>query len=74
MAEKEVKKAAVKAVETEKAYETEYTISELVEASSRFGVKPVIAKTALLSAGKESFTISEAQKIINTFKNKEVRV
>ena len=74
MADKEGKKAAVKAEDTEKSYETAYTISELVGASERFGAKPVIARTALLSAGKESYTIPEAQKIINTFKNKEVRV
>lgn len=70
----EVKSEEVKA--TAKAatvHETKYSINDLVEASERFGVKPVIAKTALLCDGKEAYTISEAHEIINSFKNKEVK-
>ena len=56
-----------------KSYETKYSVSELVEAAATFGAKPLIVKTALMDAGKESYTVSEAKNIINSFKNKEVK-
>ena len=65
-------KAETKA-ETNQVYETKYSVEELVEAAETFHVKPIMAKSALLSAGMKSYTVSEARKIINDFKNKEVK-
>lgn len=54
--------------------EPTYTVAEftanpkVLECNSRD-----IVKAALSNAGKESFTIVEAKKIVNTFKNKEVK-
>lgn len=73
MADKNIKKPEVSETKLETKYETKYSIAELVEAAETFGAKPVMVKAALLSAGMESCTVSEARKIIDTFKNKEVK-
>ena len=74
MADKNLKKPEVSETKTETkpVYETKYSVSELIEAAKTFGAKPVIVKAAL-SDGKESYTVSEARKIIDNFKNKEVK-
>lgn len=75
MADKNLKKPEVSETkaETKTAYETKYSLEELVEAAEMFGSRPIMVKAALLSAKKESYTVSEARKIIDNFKNKEVK-
>ena len=56
-----------------KAYVTKYTIKELSEAAeTAFGTQKVIVQAALKSAGKESYSMEEATRIVTAFKNKEV--
>lgn len=74
MAEKVTKASEEKQEVKKPVYETKYCISELVEAAGRFGAKPVVVKTALENAGKSEYTISDAERIIKNFKNKEVRI
>ena len=56
------------------AYETKYAINELVEAASAFHTDRVIVRAALKAAGKESYSMSDAMRIVTAFRNKEVRV
>lgn len=57
----------------EPVYETKYTINELVEASEAFHADRVIVRAALKNAGKESYSMSDATRIVTAFNNKEVR-
>ncbi len=47
-----------------------YSTAQLVEGYKTFGTTRAIVECALKLAGKDSFTMDEARKIINTFKNK----
>ncbi len=47
-----------------------YTITQLADGYKTFGTTRAIVECALKLAGKDSFTIDEARKIINAFKNK----
>lgn len=59
---------------TEKAYETKYTIKELVDAAeTAFKTNKVIVHAALKAAGKEAYSMDEATRIVTAFKNKEVK-
>lgn len=53
--------------------ESVYPASELADSCKVFGTSREIVVVALRLAGKESATFSEAKKIIETFKNKEVK-
>lgn len=56
------------------AYVTKYNIEELADAAkTAFGTEKVVVLAALRLAGKDSYTMSEATKIVNAFKSKEVR-
>ncbi len=47
-----------------------YTIAQLTDGYKTFGTTRAIVECALKLAGKDSFTMDEARKIINAFKNK----
>ena len=57
---------------TPKAYVTKYTINELADAAKAFKTDKVIVQAALKAAGKEAYSMEEANRIITAFKNKEV--
>lgn len=61
-----------KAVKETKAQESVYTIDQLADAYRELNASYAIIKTSLKLSGKTKFTLNEAQKIIETFKNKEV--
>lgn len=65
-------KAAEELAVAEPVTEDVYTVEELVENYKAFDTYREIVATALRMAGKETATFSEAKKIIDTFKNKEV--
>ncbi len=65
-----VEKTAVKA--EIQAPESVYTAKELADNHKVFGTFREIVVVALRLAGKETATFSEAKKIIEKFKNKEV--
>ncbi len=48
-----------------------YTIAQLAEGYRTFGTTRAIVECALKLAGKDSFTMDEARKIINAFKNRK---
>lgn len=51
-----------------------YTVDEFANAPASVGAKsPDIVRAALATAGKKSATIEEAKKIVEKFKNKEVK-
>lgn len=50
-----------------------YTAAELADNCKAFGTYREIVAVALRLAGKETATFLEAKKIIETFKNKEVK-
>lgn len=52
--------------------ESVYTVSELADNYKVFGTYREIVAVALRKAGVESATFSEAKRIIQNFKNKEV--
>lgn len=54
-------------------YVTKYTIEELAEASTAFATDKLIVLAALKSAGKDSYSMDEATKIVKAFKSKEVK-
>lgn len=55
------------------AYVTKYTINELAEAAkTAFKTDKVIVLAALKAAGRESYSMEEATRIVTSFKNKEV--
>lgn len=53
--------------------ESSYTITELTKAHKTFKTSYEIVAVALKLAGVERATVTEAAKIINAFKNKEVK-
>jgi len=53
--------------------ESVYTAKELADNHKVFGTYREIVVVALRNAGKETATLSEARKIIEKFKNKEVK-
>lgn len=55
------------------AQESVYTAAELADNHKVFGTFREIVVVALRTAGKEAATFSEAKKIIDKFKNKEVK-
>ena len=68
------KKTETTEVATEKKSESMYTVAELATAAhSVFGVMPECVTAALMCAGKDKATISEAKKIIKNFMDKEVK-
>ena len=50
-----------------------YTVEEFAAAPESLGANADIVTAALLSAGKESYTVSEAKDIVKKFKDKEVK-
>ncbi len=47
-----------------------YTVAQLVDGYKAFGTTRAVVECALKLSKKDSFTIDEARKIINAFKNK----
>lgn len=64
-----VKKAAAK----QQAPEALYSVEELAKAKERFHTSAVVIRAALKQKGKQFYSISEAESIVNTFKNEEVK-
>lgn len=64
---------AEQAVKQDKPAESVYPIKELAKNHQAFGTSYAIVHTALKLAGKDEITFPEAEKIVNEFKNKEVR-
>lgn len=72
---KEAVKEEVKLPEAPKAptYVAKYTIKELADAAkTAFGTDKAIVIAALKVAGKETYSMDEASKIVTSFKTKEV--
>lgn len=68
MATKETKTTVKKAVEPT------YTVSEFAQSPASLGVKsPDIIRAAFANAGKTEATVEDAKKIVENFKNKEVK-
>jgi len=62
------------AKEANKPIESEYSAAELANAArARFGVQPEVVSAALRLAGKDKATLAEAQRIVKTFKEREVK-
>ena len=61
------------AVEQTKYNESIYTAEELAQNCKLFNTSYEIVAVALRKAGKKAASFSEAKKIIETFKNKEVK-
>lgn len=58
----------------ETKYESKYGIEELAAAAKEaFGTSAIVVRAALKLAGKTEYTLEEAEKIVNKFKNKEVQ-
>lgn len=55
------------------AKEATYTVEEFAAAPESLGANADIVNAALLSAGKKSYTVSEAKDIVKKFKDKEVK-
>jgi hypothetical protein len=66
-------KAPVKTTDEPKTQESIYTADQLANAYKTFDASYAIVATALKLAGKKEATVSEAKKIIEEFKNKEVK-
>jgi hypothetical protein len=57
-----------------KPIESEYSAAELANAArARFGVQPEVVSAALKLAGKDKATLTEAQRIVKTFKERKVK-
>ena len=56
-----------------KKKKTMYTVDQLAEAAGVFGSNPVLVKAALVTAGQETYTEEDARKVIEMFKQKEVK-
>lgn len=70
---KSVTEATKEATKSEPKVESIYTAAELAGAYKTFKTSYAIVATALKLAGKKEATVSEAKKIIDEFKNKEVK-
>ena len=66
-------KAAYAEAETPVANESTYTAEELAKNHNVFNTSYEIVSIALRQAGKTAATFSEAKKIIDKFKTKEVK-
>lgn len=55
------------------AKESTYTVEEFAAAPGSLGASADIVNAALVSAGKDSYTVSEAKDIVKKFKDKEVK-
>ena len=69
------KKSVTKQTAAPKApvYIEKYTIKELADAAkTAFGTEKAIVIAALKVAGKETYSMDEARKIVTSFKTKEV--
>ncbi len=53
-----------------KKTEPRYTIPQLKTGYKTFGTSVAVVECALKLSGRDDFTISEAEKVINEFKNK----
>lgn len=61
-------------VQPKKVVEPTYTVAEFVAAPSTLDVQsPDLIRAAFKQAGKEEATVTEAKKIVNDFKKKEVK-
>ena len=57
----------------EPVYVEKYTVNELAEAAkTAFKTDKVIVLAALTAAGKDSYSMDEATRIVTNFRNKEV--
>lgn len=63
----------LKATENTTENESKYSISELAENQKMFETDDVVIKTALMLGGKKEYTLSEAKRLVNEFKTKEVK-
>ena len=73
-AKPEMKPEVKPVVKPAPAFEATYTIPELLEAAAtEFKTNRVVVRAALNKAGKETYTMNEAKRIINEMKNKEVK-
>ena len=70
MAEKSEKKTDIPAP---KGTEPVYSMQQLVDGYREFGTSKAVVSCALKLAGKDSMTTAEARKIIDTFRQKEVK-
>lgn len=73
MDEKEKAPAEPKKTAKHKEPESVYEAEELARNHKVLGTSYAIVKVALELAGKETATLKEAQKIVDEFKNKEVK-
>ena len=73
MANKSTKTKSTDTVETAPAQDSVYTIAELADNHKIFGTFREIVVVALREAGESAYTFAEARKIIENFKNKEVK-
>ena len=72
--EKEVVQKPVKPVSApKKAVAETYPVSEIIANYKAFNASKPIVITAMKLAGVKQVTVEEAKKIIETFKNKEVK-
>lgn len=62
-----------KSAKSVKEPESVYSAKELAENHKVFGTSYEIVDVSLRLAGKKTATLKEAQKIVNDFKNKEVK-
>lgn len=72
-AEVKAKEAPAPAKTAAPVPESVYTAAELADNCKVFGTYREIVLIALRQAGKETATLSEAKRIIEKFKNKEVK-
>lgn len=59
-------------VQVKPALESIYTAEELADSYTLFATSREIVMVALRLTGRKTFTLPEAKRIIETFKNKEV--
>lgn len=57
---------------TTQSVESAYTIDELADAYKTIGASKVMVKAALKSEGRETYSLTEAKKIVEKFSSKEV--
>lgn len=67
-------KTQTKTTEAPKAapYVERYTIEELADAHEAFATQKLIVLASLKSAGKDTYSMEEAARIVKAFKSKEV--
>lgn len=63
----------VSVTESAPSHESVYTAKELADNHKVFGTYREIVVVALRNAGKETYTLSEAKKIIEDFRKQEVK-